>query len=151
MSRLILSLTLSALSLSASKPQSKPIPDRNLGLSRTSVFEVPSPPAYQDEASGPGEKPLPKRINREYPPVIPHSLADCLPITRGSNLCLECHSVPGPKKKGEPTPIPASHFMDLRRAPEVKGKEVAGTRYVCISCHVPRTDAPPAVGNGFRN
>ena len=150
MTRLILSLTLSALSLSASQPPPKRIPDRNLGLSRTSVFEVPSPPAYQDENSSPGEKPLPKRINREYPPVIPHGLADCLPITRSSNLCLECHAVPGPKKKGEPTPIPASHFLDLRRVPEVRGKEVAGTRYVCISCHIPRTDAPPAVGTRYR-
>jgi cytochrome c-type protein NapB len=150
MNRYLLPLTLCTFSLLASEPQAKPVPDRNLGLSRTSVFEVPSPPAYQDESSSPGEKALPKRINREYPPVIPHSLADCLPITRSSNLCLECHAVPGPKKKGEPTPIPASHFMDLRRAPEVKGKEVAGTRYVCISCHVPRTDAPPAVGSRYR-
>jgi nitrate reductase cytochrome c-type subunit len=150
MSRLILPFALCLVSLSASQPQAKPVPDRNQGLSRTSVFDVPAPPLYTDEASSPGEKPLPKRINREYPPVIPHSLADCLPITRASNLCLDCHAVPGPKKKGEATPIPASHFVDLRRGPEAKGAHIAGTRYVCISCHVPRTDAPPAVANRFR-
>jgi len=150
MSRLILSLTFCTLPLLASKPQAKPVPDRNLGLSHTSVFEVPAPPAYQDEASAPGEKALPRRINREYPPVIPHSIADCTPITRSSNLCMDCHAVPGPKKKGEATPIPASHFLDFRRAPETKGAQVSGARYVCISCHVPRTDAPPLVGSRYR-
>lgn len=150
MSRLILSLTLCTLALAASKPPAKPIQDRNLGLSRTSVFDVPAPVAYRDEASDPGEKALPKRINREYPPVIPHSVADSLPITRSTNLCLDCHAVPGPKKKGEATPVPASHYVDLRHAPEAKGTQVAGARYVCISCHVPRTDAPALVGSSYR-
>lgn len=154
MRRLILPALVSCLSLAAAQPQAKtqakPVSDRSLGLSHTSVFEVPAPPAHQDEASSPGDKPLPKRINREYPPVIPHGVGDCLPITRASNLCLDCHAVDGPKKKGEPTPVPASHYVDLRRTPEMKGKQVAGTRYVCISCHVPRTDAPQLQGNHFR-
>lgn len=150
MNRLILALTLCALPLAASKPPSKPIPDRDLGLSRTSVFDAPAPPVYLDEASDPGEKAPPKRINWEYPPVIPHGVADSLPITRSTNLCLDCHAVPGPKKKGEATPIPTSHYLDLRRAPDAKGTQVAGTRYVCISCHVPRTDAPPLVASSYR-
>lgn len=149
MNRTVLLLFLCAAQLVAGPP-AKPVSDKSLGLSRTSVFEVPSPPVYQDEASAPGEKPLPKRINREYPPVIPHSLADYLPITRSSNLCVDCHAVPGPKKKGEATPIPRSHFVDYRRAPDARGEQVAGTRYVCISCHTPRTDAPPAVGSRHR-
>lgn len=131
-------------------PPPKPIPDRNLGLSRSSVFEVPAPPLFREEASEPGEKPLPKRINREYPPVIPHGTADALPITRESNACVDCHAVPGPKQKGEATPIPASHYVDLRRSPEAKGERIAGARHLCISCHVPRTDAPPAVGSTYR-
>ncbi len=149
MNRTVLLLSLSALQLLAGPP-AKPVSDKSLGLSRTSVFDTPAPPLFTDEASGPGEKALPKRINQEYPPVIPHSLVDCIPITRSSNLCMDCHAVPGPKKKGEPTPIPASHFVDLRRAPEAKGAQVAGTRYVCLSCHVPRTDAPPAIGSTYR-
>ena len=127
--------------------QAKPIPDRDLGLAKGSVFEAPAPPRFQNEASAPGEKALPKRINQEYPPVIPHSLADVLPITQDSNLCMDCHAVPGPKKKGEATPIPKSHYVDLRRAPKTQAKTVAGSRYVCISCHVPRTDAQPLVTN----
>jgi cytochrome c-type protein NapB len=146
----MLPLIFCAAPLLVAAPPAKPLPDRDLGLSRTSVFEVPAPPIFKDEASGPGEKPLPKRINKEYPPVIPHSLADCLPITQSSNLCVDCHGVGGPKKKGEATPIPASHYLDLRRAPDQKGIQVAGARYVCLACHVPRTDAPPAVGSTYR-
>ena len=134
----------------AGPPPAKPLPDRNLGLSRTSVFEVPAPPLYTEEASAPGEKALPKRTNREYPPVISHGITDFLPITRSSNLCLDCHAVTGPKKKGEVTPIPASHYLDLRRAPETKGTQVAGARFVCTACHVPRSDAPPAMGSTYR-
>ncbi len=150
MSRHLLPLLLCAAPLLLAGPPAKSVADRDLGLSRTSVFEVPAPPLFKDEASGPGEKALPKRINKEFPPVIPHSLADCVPITQSSNLCLDCHGVPGPKKKGEATPVPASHYVDLRHAPGKKGAKVAGSRYVCLSCHVPRTDAPPAVGTTYR-
>ncbi len=46
MSRLVsFPFVLCALALGASKPQAKPVSDRNLGLSRTSVFDVPAPPA----------------------------------------------------------------------------------------------------------
>jgi nitrate reductase (cytochrome), electron transfer subunit len=150
MHRTVLLLALCSAPMLAADPPARPVPDRDLGLSQTSVFETPAPPLYQDEASSPGEKPLPRRVNRETPPVIPHSVSDCLPITRSSNLCVDCHAVAGPKKKGEATPIPASHFVDLRRAPAVKGAQVAGARYVCISCHVPRTDAPQLVGSRYR-
>jgi cytochrome c-type protein NapB len=150
MNRLILPLALCAAPLLVAGPPPKPATDRDLGLSRTSVFEVPAPPRFQDETAGPGEKPLPRRINKEYPPVIPHGVSDFLPITLSSNLCLDCHGVAGKKVKGEVTPVPASHYMDYRRAPEQKGTKVAGTRYVCTACHVPRTDAPPAVGSTYR-
>jgi len=150
MNRLVLPLILSAAPLLAAGPPAKAVADRDLGLSRTSVFETPAPPLYQDEGSTPGEKPLPKRINRETPPVIPHGVSNCLPITRSSNPCMDCHAVPGPKKKGEATPIPGSHFVDLRHAPHAKGKQLAGSRYVCISCHVSRTDARLLVGSTYR-
>lgn len=147
---LLLSLCTAPLLVAGPQAKARPLPDRSLGLSRTSVFEVPAPPLFKDDASAPGEKSPPKRINPENPPVIPHGIADFLPITRSSNLCVDCHAVPGPKKKGEATPVPASHFVDLRRAPEKKAEQVAGTRYVCISCHVGQTDAAPAVGSTYR-
>lgn len=147
----LLLLSLCSLPLLTSPPQAKPVPDRDMGLSRTSVFEVPAPPAFKAEDSAPGDKALPKRINRDYPPVIPHGTGDSLPITRSSNLCMDCHAVTGPKKKGEATPIPGSHYINYRVDPKAKAKQVAGARYVCISCHVERTDAPPLVGSRYRS
>lgn len=129
----------------------KPTPDHTLGLSKDSVFDVPAPPKFKDEDSSPGEKPVLKRINREFPPMIPHGIADALPITRASNMCLDCHDTKATRKAGEPTPIPPSHYVDLRRAPEAKGGDKpAGTRYYCTACHVPQTDAKPLVGSGYR-
>ncbi|WLT31110.1 nitrate reductase cytochrome c-type subunit [Geothrix sp. PMB-07] len=149
MRRALLLLSCATALLLADSP-AKPLRDRDLGLAKGSVFEVLAPPRYQDEASEPGVKKAPKRINAETPPVIPHGIADSLPITRSSNLCVDCHAVSGPKKKGEPTPIPASHYLDLRRDPEHKAKQVAGSRMVCTLCHVARTDAPSLVANRFR-
>jgi cytochrome c-type protein NapB len=128
-----------------------PVKDRDLGLSKTSVFEVPAPPAWKAEDSAPGEKtPPPPRLGTQIPPVVPHGIADLLPITRSSNGCVDCHQIPGPKKAGEPTPLPASHYVDYRNAPDKAGDKVAGARWVCTACHVARTDAPPLVVNRFR-
>ena len=74
-----------------SRPVFKSIPDQALGLSCSSVFEVPSPPLFTDDASAPGDKTLPPRLNRETPPVIPHGITDFLPLTRAANMCLDCH------------------------------------------------------------
>jgi cytochrome c-type protein NapB len=135
--------------VAAAKPSSG-VPDRDLGLSRTSVFEVPAPAPLTEEASMPGEKPLPPRISSEIPPVVPHAVSDFLPITRERNGCVDCHEVAGPKKAGEATPIPASHFIDRRRVETKPGASLAGARWVCTACHVARTDAAPLVGNDFR-
>jgi hypothetical protein len=125
-------------------------PDSALGLSRTSVFDVPAPPLFHDEESTPGEKPLVPRVNPIAPPVIPHGIEAFDPIRRDANVCVDCHMITGPKVAGEATPIPASHYVDLRRAPAVKGAKLAGARFVCTACHVARTDAPPLVGSSYR-
>ena len=101
-------------------PAAAPVKDRDLGLSKTSVFEVPAPPAWKAEDSAPGEKtPPPPRLGTQIPPVVPHGVADLLPIT-------------------------------LRRAPDQVGEKVAGARWICTACHVARTDAPPLVGSRYR-
>jgi cytochrome c-type protein NapB len=127
-----------------------PIKDRDLGLSKTSVFEAPAPPAWKEDATAPGAKPLPARLSTEIPPVIPHAIGDFLPIKVEQNACVDCHLVDGPKKAGEPTPIPLSHLLDYRRAPEKKAERPVGARWVCTACHVTQTNAPPLVGSGFR-
>jgi nitrate reductase cytochrome c-type subunit len=118
------------------------IPDDMIGLVHQDIRAVPAPEAVHDNLSDPGERPLPQRWNDVSPPVIPHGIADFLPITRTNNMCLDCHATTE-KTAGEPTPIPQSHYQDLRNAPQALRETIAGARYVCTSCHVPQTEADP--------
>lgn len=126
-----------------------PMPDASLGLAKGSVFDVPTPPAVKANDSTPGERPALPRAYAIAPPRIPHGVADFLPITPRQNACLDCHAV-AEAKKGEPTPLPPSHYVDDRNAPGQAGSTVAGARHVCVSCHVATTDAPNLVENRFR-
>jgi nitrate reductase (cytochrome), electron transfer subunit len=130
------------------EPPPAAIADRDLGLSKTSVFEVPSPPPVADNDSAPGEEPVLPRAYPGAPPRIPHGIAALLPITRQDNFCIDCH-LTDEKVEGGPTPIPASHKTDLRNAPGKAGERVVGARWFCVSCHVPVTGAAPLVGNSF--
>jgi cytochrome c-type protein NapB len=127
----------------------KPIVDSELGLSKGSVFDVPTPPAVRANDRSPGEAPLLPRPYAIAPPRVPHAVADFLPITRQQNACLDCHAVKD-RNEGDPTPIPSSHYVDYRNAPSRVGGQVAGARYVCVSCHAVTTDAPSLVENRFR-
>ena len=127
---------------------SPPIPDTSLGLAKGSVFDVPTPAAVKAADAAPGETPVLPRPYASAPPRIPHAVGDFLPITQKQNLCLECHAVKD-KKQGEPTPIPPSHYTDYRNAPDRVGSQVAGARYVCVSCHAGKSNAPELVGNSF--
>jgi len=139
----------SAMTREALPAPSGPIADSELGLSKGSVFDVPTPPAVKANDSNPGEGPLLPRPYVIAPPRIPHAMADFLPITQKQNACLDCHAVKE-KKQGDPTPIPPSHYTDYRNAPDRAGGQVAGARYVCVSCHAAATDAPNLVGSRFR-
>jgi cytochrome c-type protein NapB len=121
------------------------IPDHELGLSKMSVFDTPAPAPVTVLGEAPGKnEPLP-RANPEFPPLVPHEIAEMLPITREENLCVECHATVDGNKPIGPEMSP-SHFTDLRGAPGKVGKEVVGARWYCVSCHVPQTDAVPLVG-----
>jgi len=116
------------------------IPDAMIGLVHEDIRAVPVPEAVHDNLSEPAERPLPQRWNDVSPPVIPHSVADFLPVTRTDNACQDCHET-DEEAAGEPTPIPQSHYRDLRNAPDTPRDTIAGARYLCTSCHVPQTDA----------
>jgi cytochrome c-type protein NapB len=126
----------------------KGTPDHELGLSKTSVFDIASPEAVVDNDSAPGERPLVARVNPVAPPTVPHGIGDFLPVTLESNMCIDCHAVEE-KQVGEPTPIPASHYTDLRRDREAVAESVVGARYNCIACHVSLTEANALVENRF--
>jgi cytochrome c-type protein NapB len=137
-----------ALAAAPGPRAAKALPDREIGLTRTAPMEVAVPPQVKENGSSPGDRPVRPRAYPGAAPAIPHGIADFLPITREANACVDCHGV-AEKKKGEPTPIPPSHHVDLRNAPQQRGEKVTGARWVCTACHVPQQDVNPLVGSPF--
>ena len=124
-------------------------PDRELGLSKGSVFDVAEPLSFAFSKESPGGN---DRLPGAYPgapPRIPHEIQSYLPITIARNACFNCHDVEKANTPEDPTPVPASHHFDLRNAPGVKQKKIAGARWVCTTCHVPQALVSPPIGNGF--
>jgi nitrate reductase (cytochrome), electron transfer subunit len=144
---LLLSAVL-ALSLPAFAVQDQTIPDDSLGLSKTSVYDVPDPAVVNYAGGDPGTN---KRAVRSYnsaPPMITHSINDMLPITRDSNLCKDCHVQPdliGQKiTPGMPIPAPASHYVDVKTGHLYMG------RWNCVQCHRPQAKVDVLVTSTFK-
>ena len=124
-----------------------------MGLSKESVFNTPTPPVYHYGNGQPGTVKVLPRAYLNAPPQIPHDISAFLPITQQSNLCIICHNQReqwGKKSdQATPTPIPPSHYTDLRRDPGKVTDKLINARYNCNQCHVPQTDAQPLVENTF--
>lgn len=138
----------SLLSLSAFAVQDQSIPDDSLGLSKTSVYDVPDPDVTVYGGGDPGTN---KRAAKSYhtaPPMITHSITDMVPITRESNLCKDCHVQPDLLKqritKGMPIPAPASHYTDVKKGDLYMG------RWNCVSCHRPQAKVDVLVQSTFK-
>ncbi|MCD8340318.1 MAG: nitrate reductase cytochrome c-type subunit [Burkholderiales bacterium] len=58
------------------------------------------------------------------PPMIPHPVANYLPITPDKNMCLMCHKPAD--EHGMAPALPANHLEDGKIAP---------SRYECMMCH----------------
>ena len=129
---------------SAGGPQQQGLSASEFGLSASDVFDTPEPEAAAPDASEPGEGDTIPRAFQGAPPAIPHAIGDFLPITQEENMCLMCHTDPdmGPV-------VSEPHYVDLRNAPGTVRDEIAGARQICVSCHVPLTDAQPLVENRF--
>jgi cytochrome c-type protein NapB len=127
-------------------PQVQTLAESEIGLAPGTAFEQPRQAAIAFNQIDPGESELRPRPNQEFPPVIPHSITDLQTITLDENSCLDCHSPEVAVDMGA-IALPESHFVDLRRSPEVIGEGPAGSRWVCTSCHVEQTDAEPLVAN----
>jgi cytochrome c-type protein NapB len=124
------------------------VPDSQIGLSKQSVFDTPTPAPVVQSGSDPGEQPVIPAAFEGSPPVIPHTVVDFVPITADGNMCVECHAI-DEAGEGDPTPIPPSHYEDLRNDSGKVTEEVVGARYKCTACHAPQTDAAPLVENRF--
>lgn len=130
------------------RDKSKDISDTDIGLSKSSVFDAPAPDRTLANRSDPGDRAVVPRGFSDQPIVIPHGISAFLPITLEDNQCIDCHKVTE-KEAGEPTPIPVSHYVDLRGASRTAGNEIVGARYNCVSCHVSPGDNEPLVDNLF--
>ena len=122
------------------------VPDSEIGLASGTAFEQPTQEPIAFNAVDPGESELRSRPNQEFPPAIPHSIADLETITLAENSCLDCHDPEAASDMGA-VAIPASHLTDLRRSPDTAGESTVGARWVCTSCHVAQTDSEPLVAN----
>jgi len=128
------------------------IVDSHTGLSKQSVFDVPTPESFNYQGVMPGTDPVYKRAYPGAPPQIPHNIEWVTPVKAAVNYCLNCHSNPASLSQplqGKPTPIPPSHYTDLRHAPDKVSKKLVGARYVCTQCHVPQADVELLVKNRF--
>lgn len=127
-----------------------PIADGDLSLAKGSVFDVLIPPVPAVNSSDPGDEPKVARAFDTSPPRVPHAVADFMPIGREDNWCVDCHMTDWTApEEDEATPIPFSHYMDLRGGSGEIGEQIVGARWVCVSCHIPVTDAPALVENSF--
>jgi cytochrome c-type protein NapB len=138
---------MSLLACATAKPVGMPAAD--MGLQRGPVLEAAVPPKLAVNDTAPGAAPLPSRAWAGVAPVVPHAIADFVPITVKENACTGCHSVAA-KDKGGPTPIPRSHDVDDRNEPGKVAPKLMGARHVCVSCHVESTGAKPLVRSDFR-
>lgn len=135
------------LSVPASAVEDQAIPDDAIGLSKTSVFDDPSPDVFEYKGGDAGTNAYLPRSYHTAPPMIPHTTKDMVPITRDSNLCKDCHVIPdmiGQKiDKGVPKPAPVSHYED------VKAGQLYMGRWNCIQCHAPQANVGVLVQSTF--
>jgi cytochrome c-type protein NapB len=128
------------------------IDELNMGLSKTSVFDTPTPDTYTYSDGKPGyNDPLP-RAWENAPPQIPHQVDEFLPIVAADNQCLDCHDIPGYIGKPKNTDRTRKSKSPMSRAHYASSDldEVDGARFICTQCHVPQTDAAPLVDNTYR-
>ena len=126
--------------------------DKDMGLSKTSVFDTPSPEPFKYSDKFPGTSQVLPRAYPDAPPQIPHNIDSFKPVTAKNNMCIGCHNNPsmrGKTVKGMATPMPESHYTDIRHAPGKVTDQMIGARYVCTQCHVPQSDAKKLVDNIF--
>lgn len=121
--------------------------DDQMGLSKSSVFDDPSPEVIKYPEGFDGAPISPAYSGA--PPQIPHNIDDYLPINAQKNKCTNCHEKPariGQKKiRHIPTPMPESHYYKA----EDGSLKRSDTRYVCVHCHTPQAEVKDLIGNTF--
>ena len=123
--------------------------DDQMGLSKTSVFDDPSPEVFQYPQTEPSAAHAMPRAYDGAPPQIPHKIEAFMPIKSGKNLCITCHDRPAmigaAKAQGIASPMPASHY---NKAADGSLKR-SDARHICVQCHTPQAEVKDLVGNTF--
>lgn len=123
--------------------------DDQMGLSKTSVFDDPTPEVFNYPNIEPSASVGLPRAYNGAPPQVPHKIEAFLPIKNGKNLCITCHDRPAmigqPKSKGIASAMPESHYYKAEDG-SLKRSEA---RYICSQCHAPQADVKDLVGNTF--
>ena len=131
--------------------ESAVIDDINMGLSKMSVFDTPTPPVAKFGNIEPGELDRLPIAYSTLPPQIGHAIDEYMPITLEENECIDCHDRRKLLKRewriGKKLPMPDNHYGSFNKQGGVE--DVAGARYNCTQCHVVLSDAPPLVENLF--
>jgi cytochrome c-type protein NapB len=128
------------------------IDELNMGLSKTSVFDTPTPAPYSYSDAKPGwNDPLP-RAWTGAPPQIPHRVDEFLPIVAEDNQCLDCHDVPRyiDRPKNLDRSVKSKSPMSRDHYATAELDEVAGSRFNCTQCHVAQSNASPLVESTYR-
>ncbi len=145
------------------------ITEESLGLRKTDIYSENTTSASKTEyvTADAGTSVKFERAFQDAPPMIPHDVSDFLPITASNNACTGCHMPEIAPAMGA-TPIPKSHFFDMRPKHNYDGKQftksidnmknetdvknlthMSSARFNCSQCHAPQSQGNLAVENTF--
>ena len=149
----------------------KTITEEQLSYRNTSLYSEADTAvkASQYSSDGAGTSKKIARAFQDAPPMIPHDTEGMLPITRkDGNQCINCHMPEVAASMGA-TPIPPSHFLNMRPDNKVvngtfkpEGNVLANTtsvkkentlyagRWNCSQCHAPQSNAKLITANKFQ-
>lgn len=123
--------------------------EEELGLRKVDLYSektvVGEPTSYSTVAAG--ESKMIQRSFENAPPMIPHDVEGMMDMTKDSNACTGCH-LPEVAEAVKATPIPKSHFFDMRTQKVLT--EMSQARYNCSACHAPQSANEPLVKNEFK-
>ncbi len=145
------------------------VSEESLGLRKTNIYSEDTTTGnkteYTTKQAGTCEK-FPRAF-QDAPPMIPHDVSDFLPVTKNNNACTGCH-MPDIAEAMGATPIPPSHFLDMRPHHKFDGNQFAKAidnmknetdvkkldhlsqaRFNCSQCHAPQSQGALAVENTF--
>ncbi|KFL34918.1 nitrate reductase [Sulfurospirillum sp. SCADC] len=123
--------------------------EEELGLRKVDLYSeksvVSEPTSYSTVSAG--ESKVIQRSFENAPPMIPHDVEGMMEISKESNACTGCH-MPEVAEAVKATPIPKSHFFDMRTQKVLT--EMSQARYNCTACHAPQSANEPLVKNEFK-